>query len=215
VGGFNFIGFRSPTTTRLDASLQYNAPLQSHNRRSSTTFLFINKMARGRFLMMCLTNLQHRQEYDCDYDCDYSVSQEEAESWYPELGGCKSLYDLHNEGVDVEMEELQKEEAVLSADPVVISEQQKPLLASVRLPEKLVPVEKSRIGYKAHKIRRRKLHKIRVADKGKRKGSGLGKQPRFDLSYDVEEAESGSDTGSVERRNDSDSGSETEADPLE
>lgn len=164
--------------------------------------------------------------YTMDYDAD--LLAQEAASWYPELEA-DSLSEAMEwlESTTMGWEEqrrIYEEEKVFSADPVVISEQQKPMLASVRLPEKVVPAEKTRMGYKAHKKHRRNLHIWRVRDKGigkgkgigGRKGTGIQKQPKFDLSYDVEgESERESETEEEKENGGSDSGSETEADPLE
>ena len=157
-----------------------------------------------------------------DYDAD--LLAQEAASWYPELEAdslSEAMEWLESATMGWEEQRIYEEEKVFSADPVVISEQQKPMLASVRLPAKVVPAEKTRMGYKAHKKHRRNLHVWRVRDKGigERRGvagTGMSKQPKFDLSYDLEESEEEEEEDENEdEKGESDSGSETEADPLE
>jgi hypothetical protein len=200
-----------------------------NNQQFKSFLSYKQRMQRNRnfwlrqerdYLLDSLDGHSTPEYYTMDYDAD--LLAHEAASWYPELEAdslSEAMEWLESTTMGWEEQRIYEEEKVFSADPVVISEQQKPMLASVRLPEKVVPAEKTRMGYKAHKKHRRNLHIWRVRDKGiggrrGTAGTGMSKQPKFDLSYDVE-VESERESETEEENGGSDSGSETEADPLE
>ena len=103
------------------------------------------------------------------------------------------------------------DEKVIKADPVVV----KPHLHPVRIPTKVVPVEKTRAGYKAQKLQMMKARRARrsdIANRGKKpKTPGKGKKGIAIVVDDFVETEEEKEKDEEEEN----SGSETEMDPLE